>query len=61
VPAAVFPDEPERAVYNNALLDRDLGATERAPAVDAMETALPAVGIERYAAWVHESDEGMRS
>jgi hypothetical protein len=25
VAAAVFPSHPERAVYNNALLDRDLG------------------------------------
>ena len=25
VSAAVFPSGPERAVYNNALLDRDLG------------------------------------
>ena len=25
VTVAVFPDEPERAVYNNALLHRDLG------------------------------------
>jgi ribosomal protein S18 acetylase RimI-like enzyme len=61
VAAAVFPDEPERGVYNNALLDRHLGATERASAVDAMEAAYSAAGIERYAAWVHESDEGMRS
>ena len=60
VAAAVFADEPERAVYNNALLDRDLGATERVIAVDAMEAAYSAAGIERYAAWVHESDERMR-
>ena len=26
VAAAVFPDEPERAVYNNALLQRDQGS-----------------------------------
>jgi len=37
VAAAVFPNEPERAVYNNAFLDRDLGAGERAGALDAME------------------------
>jgi ribosomal protein S18 acetylase RimI-like enzyme len=60
VAAAVFRQEPERGVYNNALLDRDLGATERATAVDAMQAAYSAAGIERYAAWVHESDEGMR-
>jgi GNAT superfamily N-acetyltransferase len=60
VATAVFAEEPERGVYNNALLDRDLGATERARAVDAMQAAYSAAGIERYAAWVHESDESMR-
>lgn len=61
VAAAVFPTEPERSVYNNALLDRDLGAAERVTAVDAMEAAYSTGGIDRYAAWAHESDEGMRS
>jgi GNAT superfamily N-acetyltransferase len=61
VAAAVFPKDPERAVYNNALLDRDLGRTERAAAVDAMAAAYGSAGIERYAAWVHECDEGMRA
>jgi GNAT superfamily N-acetyltransferase len=61
VSAAVFPSSPERAVYNNALLDRDLGPAERAVAVDAMEAAYRSAGIGRYAAWVHESDEGMRA
>jgi GNAT superfamily N-acetyltransferase len=61
VSAAVFPSEPERAIYNNALLARDLARTERAAAVDAMEAAYDSAGVERYAAWVHESDEGMRA
>jgi ribosomal protein S18 acetylase RimI-like enzyme len=61
VAAAVFPHDPERAVYNNALLDRDLGPAERAAAVDAMAAAYRSVGVDRYAAWVHESDEGMRA
>src|SRR6478672_5859606 len=61
VAAAVFPTGPERAIYNNALLERDLGAAERAGAVDAMAAAYRAAGVERYAAWVHESDEGMRA
>ena len=61
VAAAVFPQDPERAVYNNALLDRDLGRTERAAAVDAMAAAYGSAGIERYTAWVHECDEGMRA
>jgi hypothetical protein len=45
VVAAVFPDEPERAVYNNALLERDLGAGDRAGALDAMEAVYAAVGM----------------
>jgi GNAT superfamily N-acetyltransferase len=52
--AGVFPHEPERSVYNNALLDRGappgrFGAVEDAYA-----------GIEGFRAWVHESDEAMR-
>jgi len=39
VAVAVFPNEPERAVYNNALLTRDLMAAERAAGIDAMEAA----------------------
>ena len=61
VAAAVFPNDPERGVYNNALLDRDLGPTPRAAAVEAMAAAYRSAGVERYAAWVHESDEGMRA
>lgn len=60
VTAAVFPNEPERAVYNNALLERDLAASERADALDAMKAAYAAAGLTRFAAWVHESDEAMR-
>jgi GNAT superfamily N-acetyltransferase len=61
VAAAVFPSEPERGIYNNALLDRDLGPVERAAAVDAMDEAYRSASVDRYAAWVHESDEGMRA
>ena len=61
VSAAVFPSYPERGVYNNALLDRDLGPEERTMAVDAMEGAYKSAAIDRYAAWVLESDEGMRT
>ena len=60
VAAAVFPNEPERSIFNNAFLDRDLTPTERETAVDAMENAYSVAGIERYAAWVHETDEGAR-
>jgi GNAT superfamily N-acetyltransferase len=61
VAAGVFPREPERSVYNNALLDRDLGPAERAAAVDAMRAAYASAGVDRHAAWVHESDEAMRA
>ena len=61
VSAAVFPRSPEREIYNNALLDRDLAPPERGAAVDAMHAAYAAVGIDSYAAWVHESDHGMRT
>jgi GNAT superfamily N-acetyltransferase len=60
VAAAVFPEEPERAVYNNALLERDLGPGERAEALDAMQSVYAAAGLTSFAAWVHESDRAMR-
>src|SRR4051794_10274179 len=60
VAAAVFPNEPEGAVYNNALLDHGLGPARRASAVDAMEAAYAAAGVGRFAAWIHESDATMR-
>ena len=60
VAVAVFPNEPERSVYNNAFLDRDLTAGERATAIAAMEDAYAGAGIGRYAAWTHEADEAMR-
>jgi ribosomal protein S18 acetylase RimI-like enzyme len=53
VAAAVFPEGPERAVYNNALLG--LGA-----AIDAMEEIYAEAGVDRFAAWVHESDATLR-
>ncbi len=61
VAIAVFPNEPERAVYNNALLARDLAIAKRADAIDAMEAAYAGADVGRFAAWVHESDEAMRA
>jgi len=61
VAAAVFPEAPERDVYNNALLERGLAASERSDAVSAMERAYELAGVTRFAAWVHESDAAMRS
>ncbi len=60
VAIAVFPNVPEGAVYNNALLTRDLGAAQRTAGIDAMEAAFAAASVPRFAAWVHESDEAMR-
>jgi ribosomal protein S18 acetylase RimI-like enzyme len=60
VVVAIFPDGPERLFYNNALIERGLTAAGRSDALDAMETAYAAVGVTRFAAWVHESDYGMR-
>ena len=60
VAAAVFPNDPERGVYNNALLERDLTASSRADAISEMEAAYEAAGVTRFAAWVHESDRAMR-
>lgn len=58
--AGVFPNDPERAVYNNALVDRDLGPSERAEVIGALHDAYASAGVERYAVWVHERDEGTR-
>jgi hypothetical protein len=60
VAVAVFPNDPERGVYNNALLERGLAGPERDDAIAAMEAAYQAAGVTRFAAWVHESDEAMR-
>src|SRR5262249_14325154 len=60
VATAVFTSGPERAVYNNALLERDLAPGDRVEALDAMESVYAAASVGRFAAWVHESDEAMR-
>ena len=60
VTVAVFPNEPERSVYNNALLERGLDPRARADALDAMEAVYAAAGVSRFAAWIHESDVPMR-
>lgn len=59
VAAAVFPNEPERSIYNNALLELHLAPSERANAVDAMEAAYAEAAVTRFAAWVHEVDRTM--
>jgi GNAT superfamily N-acetyltransferase len=61
VSTAVFPNEPERSFYNNAVLDRGLGPIERTAAIDAMDAAYRSQGVDHYAAWVHESDTALRT
>lgn len=51
VAAAVFPDEPERSIYNNAILERELAPDERAGALEAMEELYAAAGVRRFSAW----------
>jgi ribosomal protein S18 acetylase RimI-like enzyme len=57
--AAVFPSGPERAVYNNSVLDRGLDAAARRVALDGIEAAYASAEIDQFAAWVHESDLAM--
>ena len=61
VATAIFHNEPERSIYNNALLERGLTADARGEAIAAMESAYRHAGVRRFAAWVHESDQAMRS
>jgi GNAT superfamily N-acetyltransferase len=58
---AVFPNEPELAVYNNALLAPDLSAAERAVVLETLETVYAAAGVTRFATWVRENDEPLRA
>jgi GNAT superfamily N-acetyltransferase len=61
VATAIFPCEPERSIYNNAVLERDLESPARADAIAAMVAAYAAAGVDRFAAWVHEADSAMQS
>jgi ribosomal protein S18 acetylase RimI-like enzyme len=54
VSAALFPEGPERAIYNNAVL-------ERPEAVGALEAAYAEAGIGGFAAWTHETDAPIRN
>ena len=59
--AAVFPVDPERRIYNNAVVDRDLPPARRRTVLAAIEAAYSAAGVERFAIWAHESDEALRA
>ena len=56
VAAAVFPEPPERTVYNNALLDRGLSSSDAADAIDVAEAAYADARVPEYAVWAHESE-----
>lgn len=59
VPGAVvglFPAGPERAVYNNALLARELRGAQAAEAVTATVQLYADAGVDGYAIWAHESE-----
>jgi GNAT superfamily N-acetyltransferase len=60
VAAAVFPSGPEAEFFNNALVERGLDAAARSAAVAALEAIYGEAGVKTFAAWVHESDSGMR-
>jgi GNAT superfamily N-acetyltransferase len=59
--AAIFPVDPERRIYNNAVVDRTLAPAERRRALAAIEASYAAAGVERFAVWAHESDEALRA
>jgi GNAT superfamily N-acetyltransferase len=59
VTVAVFPHEPERSIYNNAVLDRRLPPRGRVAALDSMQARYASAGVGRYAAWVHEADTSL--
>jgi GNAT superfamily N-acetyltransferase len=52
----VFPSGPERAVYNNAVLQPGLRARQCDHAIEAAEAAYGSARIASYAVWVHEND-----
>jgi hypothetical protein len=59
VAAAVFPEGPEREVYNNAVLERGLAPAPLEDAVGVMEAVYSAAGIDRFAAWIHETEAAL--
>jgi hypothetical protein len=45
--AAVFPSGPERTIYNNAFLERELAPPKRVAALDLVEAAYRAASVTR--------------
>src|SRR3954471_4747974 len=61
VTVAVFAEEPERAVFNNAVRALGLEGAALDGAITAMEAAYSTAGVDRYAVWAHETDAGQRA
>jgi GNAT superfamily N-acetyltransferase len=59
--AAVFPVDPERRFYNNAVIDRNSASSKRRRALVAIEAAYAAAGVNHFAIWAHESDKPLRA
>ncbi len=60
IDVGVFPEGPERGVFNNAIVEHGLTGVARSAAVDAAARAYAEAGVTSYAVWVHESDLAMR-
>jgi ribosomal protein S18 acetylase RimI-like enzyme len=58
--AAVFPEEPERGIYNNAVLGRELASADRVSAVAAVEETYAKADIGDFAVWAHETEVAAR-
>ena len=58
--AAVFPSDPERSIFNNVLLRRGLNRAGRRHAIETVESVYADAGVDRYAAWAHETDGALR-
>jgi GNAT superfamily N-acetyltransferase len=61
VAVAVFPEGPERQVFNNAFAERGLTAAARSAAVDAVVETYASAGVTSYAVWSHESDADLHA
>ncbi len=60
-PRLSFRLEPERSIYNNVLLRRGLGRTARNRAIEEIGSVYSKAGVDRYAAWAHESNGPLRA
>lgn len=53
---AAFPSPPEREVFNNSVLARDLHRRQAHDAIKALEAVYADAAITHYAVWAHESE-----